>query len=328
MQAACQTLHLVFMLHLCAGTFYALGALEDKARAKVFGAYIFIGGKFLRSAGLKDNTLIQKIRAVCDCKGFTHIVVCDNNADIAVFQLCDDVLDILHGNGVNPGKGLIQEYEFGIYGKGAGYLAAAALTTGKLDAAGLTYLGEVEFIYEPFHALYPLGLCHSLCGTGDLHYGHDIVLYGHLAEHGCFLGKVADTALGPLVHGEGGDVRDVTFVVLEVDISAVRLHLAGDHIETGGLTGTVRAQESHYLSLLHLHGYALHNGTDTVFLDNLICNKFHNPLLCIKAQFCNEITYGGILLHKVLGLFFWHIGHFLCVLRLRGYGNHNVHLAA
>ena len=272
MQAACQTLYKVLVLYLCAGAFHALGALEDKARAKVLGADVFIGGKFLRSAGLQDNTLIQKVCAVSDGQGFTHIVVCDDDAYVAVLQFCDDVLDILHGDGVNAGKGFIQEDEFGVYGKGTGYLAAAALTAGKLDTAGFTDLGEVELIYEPFHTLYPLGLCHSLCGRRNFHYGHNIVLHGHLTENGSFLGEITYTPLGPLVHREGGYVGDIPFIVLKVDIAAVWLHLAGDHIETGGFTCAVRAKEPHNLSLLHLHGYTLHNGSHTVFLYNLICN--------------------------------------------------------
>ena len=56
-------------------------------------------------------------------------MVSDNDADIAVFELGDDVLDILDCNRVDSCERLIQKNEFRIDGKGAGNLAASPLSS-------------------------------------------------------------------------------------------------------------------------------------------------------------------------------------------------------
>ena len=126
--------------HFLAGAFYGLGTLEDEAGSEVLGADVFIGGKLLRSAFLEDDALVKQVGAVCDGKGLTNVVVRDDDTYVAVLEFGDDLLDVLNGDGVNAGKRLVQEDELGVYGKGAGYLAATALTAGKLYAQGFTDL--------------------------------------------------------------------------------------------------------------------------------------------------------------------------------------------
>ena len=91
-------------------------------------------------------------------------MVCDNDADVAVFKFGDDILNIFHGDGVNAGEGFVQENELGVYGKGTGNLAAAAFTSGELNAQGFADLGEIELVYKAFHAGHALFLGHILCG--------------------------------------------------------------------------------------------------------------------------------------------------------------------
>ena len=188
-------------------------------------------------------------------------MVGDDDADVAVLEFGDDVLDVLHGDGIDACEGFVQEDELRIHGKGAGDFAAAALTAGELDALGLADLGEVELVDELLQAGFPLGLGHP----GHFHDGHDVVLHGHLPEDGSFLRKVAHALLGALVHGKAGK-----FVIVDEDASLIRDDLAGDHIETGGLAGAVGAQEAHDLALVHFHGDALHDRPDAVFLDQVL----------------------------------------------------------
>ena len=88
-------------------------------------------------------------------------MVRDDDADVAVFELGDNVLDVFHGDGVNAGEGFVKKDELGIHGKGAGNLAAAALTAGELDAKGFAHLGEVELVNEALHAGDALLLGHA-----------------------------------------------------------------------------------------------------------------------------------------------------------------------
>ena len=255
---------------LGAGALDGLGALEDEAGTEVFRADVLVGGQFLRRALLEDHAFIQQIGPVGDGEGLTDVVVGDDDADIAVFQLRDDVLDVLHGDRVDPGEGFVQQDELRVHGEGAGDLAAAAFTAGELDTLALAHLGEVEFVDEPFQALLPLGLGHPAGGLGHLHDGHDVVLHRHLAEHGGLLREVADPLLGTLVHRE---LRDL--LVVQEDLAVIRNHLSRNHIETRRLAGAVRAEEADDLSLVDLHRDALHHGADAVFLDKVRAVQFH-----------------------------------------------------
>ncbi len=187
-------------------------------------------------------------------------MVGDDDSDIAIFQFGDNVLDVLDGDRVDSGEWLIEEDEFRVDGEGAGDFAAAALTSGKLDAEALADLVEVEFINQGLEALLPF----FLGVIGHLHYGHQIVLHREFPEDGGLLSEVADAFLGPLVHRKSGD-----FFVIEENSAAVRNDKTSNHIKTGGFAGTVRPKEAHNLSLLHFHGNAFHNCSLAVFLDKV-----------------------------------------------------------
>ena len=236
-----------------------VGALEGEVRTKVLGADFIISCEGFRSAALEDGSLVEQIGAVNDGERLTHIVVGDDDTDILVFQFCDDVLDVLHGDRVDTGKRLIEKDELGVDGKCTCNLATAALTTGKLDALALAHLMEVELIEKVLQTLQSLFLCELL---GHLHHGHDVVLHGHVTEHGSLLRKVADTLLRTLEHRQLGDV-----LVIQVDLAGIRNDEAGDHVETGGLSRSIRTEEAHDLALLHLHGNTLHHSPGAIFLD-------------------------------------------------------------
>jgi len=118
-------------LGFATGTFDALGALEDEAGTEVLGADVFVSGEFFRGPFLKDGTLVEEVGAVRDGEGFTHVVVGDDDADVAVLELGDDVLDVLHGDGIDTREGFVQEDELRVHGEGAGDFAAAALAAGE-----------------------------------------------------------------------------------------------------------------------------------------------------------------------------------------------------
>ena len=128
------------------GTKESGGALQDEVRTKILGADFVVGGQFLRGSALENRTLVQKVRPVYDCEGLSHVVVCDDNSDILVFELGDDILDILDSNRVHTGKRLIEQDEFRVYGKCACNLATAALSSGKLDSLALADLMKIELV--------------------------------------------------------------------------------------------------------------------------------------------------------------------------------------
>ena len=220
----------------------------------------------LRRPLLQDRSFIKQIGAVGDGEGLADIVVGDDDADVAVFEFGDDVLNILDGNRVNAGKGLVQQDELRVDGQGAGDLAPAPLTSGELDAEALAHLAEVELIDELFQTVAALLFGH----LRHFHHGHQIVFDGHLAEDGSFLREVSDPLLRTFVHRKVGDI-----LVVQINPAVVGDDLAGDHIEAGRLAGTVRAEESDDLTLGNFHRNTLDDRPDAVFLDQIFAVEFH-----------------------------------------------------
>ena len=84
---------------------------EDEGVGEIFLTYNLVGSQ-LFGVALKENLALEKqVGAIGDGERFLHVVVGDENADVAVFQLPDDVLDVFHGNRVDSGKGLVEHDE-------------------------------------------------------------------------------------------------------------------------------------------------------------------------------------------------------------------------
>ena len=116
-----------------AGTLFLIEQLEilfaqHKAVAEVFLSNNLVFGQLLRCALKEDAPLEEQIGTVGDGKGFLHVVVGDQDADVAVFQLPHNMLDVFHRDGIDTGKWFVEHDEFGVNGQTAGYLCASALT--------------------------------------------------------------------------------------------------------------------------------------------------------------------------------------------------------
>ena len=154
--------------------------LEDEVAAEVFFAYVGVVGEGARGAFLEDGAFVEEVGAIGDAEGLAHVVVGDEDADVAFLELPYDVLDVLDGDGVDACEGFVEEEEHGVVGEGAGYLGTAALAAGELDALAVAYVLEVEFVEERFELFLTLLLVEVLAEFED---GHDVVGNGHLAEN-------------------------------------------------------------------------------------------------------------------------------------------------
>jgi len=130
------------LLRLCltAGALDGLRTFKHKSGTEILRTDVVIGGKGLRCPFLKDGSFVKEVCTVRDGECFANIVVCYDDSDITVLEFCDDILDILDGDGVNAGERLVKKDESGVHGEGAGDFAAAPLTTGELDSEGLSDL--------------------------------------------------------------------------------------------------------------------------------------------------------------------------------------------
>ena len=82
-------------------------------------------------------------------------MVGDNHTDIFIFQFSDDELDVLDGDRVYSRERFVQKDELRVDGKGAGDLATAALTSGKLDSETFPDFREVELADQALKPFLP-----------------------------------------------------------------------------------------------------------------------------------------------------------------------------
>ena len=120
---------------------------------------------------------------------------------------------------------------------------------------------EVELVEQVLQTLLPFLLRELL---RHLHHGHDVVLYAHMAEYRRLLGKVSDSLLRSLEHRQTSNL-----LIIKEYSSCIRNNQSRDHIETGGLSGSVRTQEAHDLTLVHFHRNPFHNSPGAIFLDKV-----------------------------------------------------------
>ena len=57
------------------------------------------------------------------------------------------------------------------------------------------------------------------------------------------------------------------------DLALVGLHQAHDHVEAGGLAGTIGSQQAHDLALVHLHAHAVHHGAALVAFEDVVSSS-------------------------------------------------------
>lgn len=95
---------------------------------------------FIGSAGKDDVALKHKVGSVADGECFPHVVVGNEHAYAAFLEAPDKHLNIAHGEGVDTGKGFVEQNEERIADEAAGYFQAAAFTAGKIGGVGFSSL--------------------------------------------------------------------------------------------------------------------------------------------------------------------------------------------
>ena len=197
-------------------------------------------------------------------------MVGNQDADVAVLQTPHDVLDILYGDGVYAGKGLIEHDKLGVDGQASGYLRAAALASRELVALVAAHLAQTELLDQALQLLQLL-----LVGeAGHLQHRHDVVLHTHLAKHAGLLRQVADARPGTLVHRIVGYL-----LIIEIHMALVGNDQPRGHVKRGGLARTVRSQQADNLSLLHIEVHAIGHCPLAVTLHQSLRTEYHSLII-------------------------------------------------
>ena len=101
--------------------------------AQIETAHIGMGDDVGRRALRQHAPRMNYIGAVDQAKGLAHIVIGDENADAALFQMMDENLDIGDRNRVDARERLVEKDEGGAARQRAGDFAAAPLAARKRD---------------------------------------------------------------------------------------------------------------------------------------------------------------------------------------------------
>src|SRR5699024_12184937 len=96
--------------------------LQPEFAPQVDVAHVLVGHYLVRAAVSEQPAFADDVGPVADAKGFAHVVIGDENADIALGQVSDDVLDLAYRNRVDAGEGLVEQNIGGVGGQGAGNL--------------------------------------------------------------------------------------------------------------------------------------------------------------------------------------------------------------
>ena len=102
---------------------------EDEVVAEVLVADGGVLGQFLAGALEEDLALEQQVGPVGDAQRLGSIVVGDKDADVFALEAIDDALNVLHGDGIYSGEGLVQHDKARVDSQAAGNLGATALAT-------------------------------------------------------------------------------------------------------------------------------------------------------------------------------------------------------
>jgi len=202
--------------------------------------------------------VVHQVDPVGDRERLPHRVVGDEDPDAAAGpELLDQALDLADAFRVHPGEGLVEEDEVGVGGQRPGDLQPAALAAREGVGVLVLKLGEPELVEELERDLEPL----LLGKRAVLEDREQVFERGHPPEGRGLLREVAEPHPRPLVHGKPAHVLPP-----ELDPPGVRPDEAHHHVEGGGLSRPVGAEEGDDLAPAELEVHPPHHLAPAVAL--------------------------------------------------------------
>ena len=107
-----------------------LFAAKKKISPEVLLPHYFVLCQLFRRTLEKHLPLKKEVRSICNGEGFIHIMIRNKDTNIALFEVRHNVLDILYGDGIDAGKGLIEHDKTRIDSQTACYLHTSTLAPG------------------------------------------------------------------------------------------------------------------------------------------------------------------------------------------------------
>ena len=148
---------------------------------------------------------MQDIGAIHQFQRFTHIVIGNQNPDTTGFKVGYKLPDITNGNGINAGKGFIQQQIFGVGRQTAGNFHPPPLTARQRQGRCAAQMFQTKIGQEFLKALSPLVpiLFRNIQNRGN------IIFDAQAAKNRGFLRQIANTQPRPAIHRQAGDILSV-----------------------------------------------------------------------------------------------------------------------
>ncbi|MPM55632.1 hypothetical protein SDC9_102429 [bioreactor metagenome] len=183
-------------------------------------------------------------------------MVGDQDADVSVFKLCHNRLNVLNGNWIDPCKRLVEHNELGINSQAPGNFRTTAFSSRQTVAQVFPYFFQSEFGNQ----LFQFFLSFFRGFVGKFQHRLDVVFHRHFPENRGFLGQVTYPVLCPFVNRIFGNV-----LIAQVYASFVRNNQSHSHVKRGGFSGPVRTQQADNFALFQMDGNVAYYCPFTVF---------------------------------------------------------------
>jgi hypothetical protein len=229
--------------------------LQRKPFAEVEAADIGVGDEFVGRAGAEDAAFGHDVGAVGDGEGFADVVVGDEDADSLLFEVEDDLADVVDGQRVDAGEGFVEEDELRLGRQAAGDLDSAAFTARKGVAASASDVGDAEFFEQLIETGEPLGPLHR----HRFEHRQDVLLGRHLAKDRSLLRQIPEAKTGPQVHRQAGHI-----LAIEVNDASLGGFETDEHVKAGRLACTIRPEQADDLAVVDVKAHIVNHAAASV----------------------------------------------------------------
>src|SRR2546421_2122962 len=218
--------------------------------AQVHGAGALRSGDLGWGARLQKAPLDEQDGAVADAQGLTNGVIADEDAEPPLAQFPDQPLQLVHGDGVDAGEGLVEEEEARLGEQRPRDLRPTPLPSRELLAQRVGHAEQVELLQHVVGPAARFVAVHAVALEDE----EQVLPDGQLAEDARFLRQVAQPHPGAAVEWQAGQV-----LAAQVHLALVGVEQPHHAVEAGRLPGAIGTQEAHHLAGVHVEGDPVHD---------------------------------------------------------------------
>src|SRR5690606_34672949 len=136
------------LLGICVSLTHAGG----QGGAKVDLRHLVIPYQFRNRTGNPHASFVHDVCSIHDVERLFYIVVTDQYPDVALAEVGDDLLDVVHRDRVDPGEGLVEQHELRTAYQRPGDLQPAPLSAGQGVCLGMPQVLDPELVEQNLQA--------------------------------------------------------------------------------------------------------------------------------------------------------------------------------